>query len=50
MLTKETVEEMRAGFNELSRQFGDNFLSIDWKEYGEQLRKDYYHEEAPKLF
>lgn len=49
-LTKETIEEMRAGFNELSRQFGSNFLAYDWKEYGEQLRKDYYHEEAPKLF
>lgn len=49
MLTKETVEEMRSGFRELSRQFGDNFLRINWDEYGEQLKKDYYHEEAPKL-
>lgn len=50
MLTKETVEEMRSGFMELSRQFGSDFLSINWSEYGEQLRKDYYGEEAPKLF
>lgn len=50
MLTKETIEEMRAGFAELSRQYGGNFLSEDWSEYGEKLRKDYYHEEAPKLF
>lgn len=50
MLTKETVEEMRAGFNELSRQFGSNFLSTNWAEYGEQLKKDYYNEEAPTLF
>lgn len=50
ILTKETIEEMRAGFNELSRQFGKDFLSINWKEYAEQLQKDYYHEEAPKLF
>lgn len=50
MLTKETIEEMRAGFHELSRQFGGDFLRTDWSEYGEKLRKDYYHEEAPKLF
>lgn len=49
-LTKETVEEMKAGFNELSRQYGGNFLETDWAEYGEQLRKDYYGEETPKLF
>lgn len=50
MLTKETVEEMQSGFHELSRQFGNNFLSVDWAAYGEQLRKQYYGEEAPKLF
>lgn len=50
MLTKETVDEMRAGFIELSRQYGKNFLDVDWAEYGEKLEKDYYHEEAPKLF
>lgn len=50
MLTKETIEEMRAGFNELNRQFGSDFLSTNWAEYGEQLRKDYYNEEAPTLF
>ncbi|CAN5616380.1 hypothetical protein BH23PAT2_BH23PAT2_08200 [soil metagenome] len=49
-LTKETTEEMRAGFGELSRQFGENFLAYDWEAYGEQLKKDYYNEEAPKLF
>lgn len=49
-LTKETIEEMRAGFNELSRQFGRNFLSINWAEYGAKLKKDYYHEETAKLF
>jgi len=42
-LTKETIEEMRAGFAELSRQFGENFLSIDWDAYGEQLKKSYYN-------
>lgn len=47
MLTKETIEEMRAGFNELSRQFGENFLSRNWVAYGEQLKEKY--EEAPKL-
>lgn len=50
MLTRETVEEMRAGFNELSRQYGADILSTDWAEYGEQLKKEYYNEEAPKLF
>lgn len=52
MLTKETIEEMRSGFNELSRQFGENFLSINWKEYGQQLKDKYYGtgQEAPKLF
>lgn len=50
MLTKETVDEMKSGFMELSRQFGKNFLDVDWAEYGEKLKKDYYHEEAPKLF
>lgn len=50
MLTKETIEEMRAGFMELNRQYGSNLFDIDWAEYGEQLRKDYYSEEAPKLF
>lgn len=50
MLTKETVEEMQSGFTELSRQYGKNFLSEDWAAYGEKLKKDYYREEAPKLF
>lgn len=49
-LTRETVEEMQSGFKELSRQYGSNFLDTNWAEYGEQLKKDYYHEEAPKLF
>ena len=49
MLTKETVEEMRAGFKELNRQFGRNFLNDDWDKYGEKIKKDYYHEEAPKF-
>lgn len=50
MLTKETIEEMRAGFNELNRQYGRNLFDTDWAEYGEQLKKDYYNEEASKLF
>lgn len=50
MLTKETVDEMRAGFAELSRQYGKEFLSVNWSEYGDNLKKDYYNEEAPKLF
>lgn len=49
MLTKETIEEMRDGLKELNRQYGSDFLTEDWDEYGEQLRKDYYNEEAPKL-
>jgi len=52
MLTKETIEEMRSGFNELSRQFGENFLGKDWKAYGEKLKGRYYGtiQEATKLF
>lgn len=52
MLTKETIEEMRAGFRELSRQYGSDFLGVNWSEYGEKLKDKYYGtgEEAPKLF
>lgn len=50
MLTKETVEEMKDGFVELNRQYGENFLATDWAAYGEQLKREYYYEEAPKLF
>lgn len=50
MLTKETVEEMKAGFTELNRQYGSNLFDTNWADYGEQLRKEYYNEEAPKLF
>lgn len=52
MLTKETIEEMKAGFNELSRQFGSNFLSKNWAEFGEKLKDKYYgkNQEAPTLF
>lgn len=52
MLTRETVDAMQEGFRELSRQFGEDFLRVDWDEYGEQLRKEYYgtEEEAPELF
>lgn len=49
ILTKETIEEMRSGLNELSRQFGENFLAVNWAEYGERLKKDYYNEETAKL-
>lgn len=49
MLTKETVEEMQSGFLELNRQFGRDFLKVDWDSYGEKIKRDYYHEEAPKL-
>lgn len=49
-LTKETVDEMKAGIKELNRQYGSNFLAVNWAEYAEELRKDYYNEEAPKLF
>lgn len=48
-LTKETVDEMRAGFAELSRQYGKDFLSVDWAEYGKKLKETYYHGEAQKL-
>lgn len=47
MLTKETITEMRSGFDELTRQFGRDFLSVDWGSYGEKLKAEY--EEAPKL-
>lgn len=50
MLTKETIEEMKAGFNELNRQYGKNFLSVNWAEYGSQLGRDYELKEATKLF
>lgn len=52
MLTRETVDEMRSGFLELSRQYGKEFLNIDWAAYGEKIKKEYYNEcqEAPKLF
>lgn len=51
MLTKETVEEMKAGFHELSRQYGKDFLSINWAEYGKKLKDKYYgrYYEATKL-
>lgn len=50
MLTKETVDEMRSGFAELNRQYGKNFLDVDWADYGEKLKERYYHvKEAPKL-
>lgn len=47
MLTKETINEMRAGFDELTRQYGKGFLTVDWVEYGKKLKAEY--EEAPKL-
>lgn len=52
ILTKETIEEMRAGFNELSRQYGGDFLKTDWAEYGVHLKDKYYGtgKETPKLF
>jgi Family of unknown function (DUF5906) len=52
MLTKETIEEMRSGFAELSRQYGGDFLRINWAEYGENLKDKYYGtgKETPKLF
>ena len=51
MLTRETVEEMKAGFNELERQYGGSFLSTDWSSYGQRLKEGYYGAitEAPKL-
>lgn len=50
MLTKETIEEMKVGMLELTRQYGAKLFETDWAGYGEQLKKEYYHEEAPKLF
>ena len=51
MLTKETVEEMKSGFQELTRQYGKDFLKINWAEYGEILKEKYYgrYYEATKL-
>ena len=48
-LTRETIDEMRAGFAELKRQFGQDFLSTNWAEYGEQLKKDYYDQKTIQL-
>lgn len=51
MLTKETIDEMRTGFRELNRQFGSDFLRVNWTEYGQKLNKDYYApKETAKLF
>lgn len=52
MLTKETVEEMKSGFQELNRQYGKNFLGENWDEYGQHLKDKYYGtgKETPKLF
>lgn len=50
MLTRETVDEMRAGFAELSRQYGSDFLKTNWVAYGEELKKDYYEQKTAKLF
>ena len=52
MLTKETVEEMKAGFAELERQYGEDPLKTDWTAYGENLKEKYYGtgKETPKLF
>ena len=52
MLTKETIEEMRSGFSELSKQYGKDFLGVDWAKYGEKLKEKYYgkYHEATKLF
>lgn len=45
LLTKETVEEMKLGFQELTRQYGSNFLVENWDKYGDELKENYY---APK--
>ena len=52
MLTRETVEEMRSGFDELNRQYGSNFLAKNWSKFGDELKDKYYGtgEETPKLF
>jgi len=49
MLTQETVDAMKEGFKEINRQYGANFLSENWTEYGEQLEKDYYAQEQEEL-
>lgn len=52
MLTKETIDEMKSGFTELTRQYGKDFLREDWEAYGQKLKDEYYgtNQEAPKLF
>ena len=52
MLTKETIDEMKSGFAELTRQYGKDFLREDWVAYGQKLKDEYYgtNQEAPKLF
>lgn len=50
-LTKETVEEMKLGIQELIRQYGANFLTENWDKYGDELKTSYYApEETTKLF
>lgn len=49
VLTKETIEEMKAGFDELTRQYGKSFLAENWAEYGKKLQEDYYSEETIQL-
>lgn len=45
LLTKETVDDMKLGLQELMRQYGGNFLIENWDKYGEGLKEKYY---APK--
>lgn len=49
LLNRETVEEMRDAMLELSKQFGKDFLMIDWKKYGEELKTQYY-DKTEQLF
>ena len=41
-MARDSVQTTRDGMEEISRQLEANFVNIDWDEYEEQLRKEYY--------
>ena len=49
LITRENVVEMQEAIEQLSKQFGENFLVVNWNEYGEELKKAYY-DKTTKLF
>lgn len=41
-LTRETVDVMAEGIQELNRQYGKGILAENWDEYGKKLKENYY--------